>query len=82
MKRVTVTFTMDELSLLSNLVSDQLFRREFIDRRLPGHEPNPLELSLGKQLVERLRLLTGGATATRPARQNGANYRFSRPTSR
>jgi hypothetical protein len=62
---------MDELSLLTNLASDQLFRREFIDRRLPGHEPNPSELSLGKQLVERLRILTGQATGTRPTAERG-----------
>jgi hypothetical protein len=72
MTRITVTFTAKELSLLSSLASDQLFRREFIDSRLPGYTSNPAELSLGKRLVERLRLLTGRATGTRLVRRNGA----------
>jgi len=53
---ISVKFTARELELLSSLASDQLFRREFIDPRIPGHKLNPVELSLGKQLVERLRL--------------------------
>ena len=72
MTRITVTFTPKELSLLSSLVSDQLFRREFIDPRLPGYKSNPAELSLGKRLVERLRLLTDRATGTSVIRRNGA----------
>ena len=71
MKRVTVAFTPEELSLLSSLASEELFRREFIDRRLPGHEANPAQLSLGKQIVERLRLLTDRAKGTRDVRRNG-----------
>ena len=72
MTRITVTFTPKELSLLSSLASDQLFRREFIDPRLPGYKSNPAELSLGKRLVERLRLLTDRATGTSVIRRNGA----------
>ena len=53
---ISVKFTARELELLSSLVSDQLFRREFIDPRIPGHKSNPIELNLGKKLVERLRL--------------------------
>ncbi len=53
---ISVKFTVTELELLSNLASDQLFRREFIDPRIPGHKLNPTELNLGKKLVERLRL--------------------------
>jgi hypothetical protein len=53
---ISVKFTARELELLSTLASDQLFRREFIDPRIPGHKLNPVELSLGKKLVERLRL--------------------------
>ena len=56
MTRITVKLTAKELELLSSLASDQLFRREFIDSRLPGYQSNPAELSLGKKLVERLRL--------------------------
>lgn len=72
--RITVTFTAKELSLLSGLASDQLFRREFIDSRLPGYAPNPAELALGKQLVERLRLLTDRATGTKVARRSEAGH--------
>jgi hypothetical protein len=52
---ISVKFTARELELLSSLASDQLFRREFIDPRIPGHKVNPGELDLGKKLVERLR---------------------------
>jgi hypothetical protein len=72
MTRITVKFTVKELSLLSSLASDQLFRREFIDPQLPGYTPNPAELNLGKQLVERLRLLSERGTGTRLIRRNGA----------
>jgi hypothetical protein len=60
MTRITVKFTVKELELLSSLASDQLFRREFIDPRLPGYKSNPADLSLGKKLIERLRLMTKG----------------------
>jgi hypothetical protein len=72
MTRITVTFTAKELCLLSSLAADQLFRREFIDPRLPGHKPDPADLSLGKQLVQRLRLLTDRATNNGLARPAGA----------
>jgi hypothetical protein len=52
---ISVKFTARELELLSSLASDQLFRREFIDPRIPGHQLNSVELNLGKKLVERLR---------------------------
>lgn len=68
MKRITVTFTTAELSLLRSLATDQLFRREFIDPRLPGYSSNGAELAVGKQLVERLRLLTDRATGMTPTR--------------
>ena len=56
MIRVTLTFTAKELELLRSLASDQLFRREFIDPRLPGYKREVSELVLGKRLLERLRL--------------------------
>jgi hypothetical protein len=66
MTRITVRLTVDELELLNKLVSDQLFRREFIDPKFPGHKSNPLELTCGKRLIERLRSLAEGAkTAAR-----------------
>jgi hypothetical protein len=57
MKRMTLKLTVEELSLLATLAADQLFRREFIDRRIPGYNVNPGEMHLGKALVARLRLL-------------------------
>jgi hypothetical protein len=70
MTSITVKFTANELELLSSLASDQLFRREFIDSRLPGNRTNAADVSLGKQLVERMRTLVekAGRTPTR----NGA----------
>jgi hypothetical protein len=57
MTHITVKFSTAELELLSRLAADQLFRREFIDPRLPGYQSNAAELSLGKQLLVRLRLI-------------------------
>lgn len=51
----TLKLTARELTLLASLAEDQLFRREFIDPKMPGHRPNPGETSMGKALVERLR---------------------------
>ena len=72
MTRITVNFNAKELELLSSLAADQLFRREFIDPRIPGYKPNSADLSLGKQLVERLRLVMDRARRTTPTRRNGA----------
>jgi len=54
MQIITLKLTEPELKLLIDLASDQLFRREFIDPKMPGYKRNPAELSLGKKLVERL----------------------------
>ena len=62
MTNITVKLTAVELRLLTTLAADQLFRREFIDPRLPGFRSNPAELSLGKTLVERLRSTADRAT--------------------
>lgn len=72
MKRITVTFTTAELALLSSLATDQLFRREFIDPRLPGYKSNGAEIALGKQLVERLKLQADPAMGTTPTRRSEA----------
>jgi hypothetical protein len=69
---LTVKITAKELELLCGLASDQLFHREYIDARLHGFESNPAELSLGKKLVERLRLLTDRAKRSPLPRRNGA----------
>jgi len=69
MTTISVKFTTQELELLSSLASDQLFRREFIDPKMPGYKSNPADVILGKHLVERLRLVTARVTGTR---RNGA----------
>jgi hypothetical protein len=68
MPLITVKLTDQELGLLTNLAADQLFRREFIDPKMPGYKFNPSELSLGKKLVERLRLMTDRAANSRTAK--------------
>ena len=68
MQRITVKLTQQELGLLTTLASDQLFRREFIDPRMPGYKFNPAELSLGKKLVERLRLVADRVKRMPPSR--------------
>ncbi len=71
MTRMTLKLTTKELELLNSLASDQLFRREFIDPRMPGYKSNPAELSLGKKLVDRLRLMVARANGTPIPRRNG-----------
>ncbi len=65
---ITVKLTDQELGLLTSLAADQLFRREFIDPKMPGYRCNPAELNLGKKLLERLRL-TGERAKKAPARK-------------
>jgi hypothetical protein len=62
---ITLKFTATELEILTSLAADQLFRKEFIDSRLPGFRSNAPELSVGKQLVQRMRL-AAGRPAARP----------------
>ena len=57
MKRVNFAVTVDELRLLASLASDQLFRRQFIDPRMPGYKGSPEEVTLGKALVGRMKLI-------------------------
>jgi hypothetical protein len=35
-KNIRIEVTLDELLLVTTLLSDQLFRREFIDPKMPG----------------------------------------------
>jgi hypothetical protein len=72
MTLISVKFTTQEIELLSSLATDQLFRREFIDSRLPGFRSNPADLSLGKKLVERMRL-TADRIKKIPTKRNGAH---------
>ncbi len=69
MTNLTVKLTQNELDLLCNLASDQLFRREFIDTRLPGFKSNPGDVSMGKKLIERLRGITDRAKGIRAPRR-------------
>ena len=55
MTAINVKLTSKEIELLAGLASDQLFRREFIDPKIPGYKKNSGEISMGKALVARLR---------------------------
>ena len=54
---LTVKLTVEELELLASLASDQLFRREFIDPKMPGYRGNPAQVRMGKALLARLRAM-------------------------
>ena len=56
-KLMNLKLTLEELKLLASLASDQLFRRQFIDPKMPGYRTNSGEINLGKALVARLRLI-------------------------
>ena len=72
MTRINVSFTVNELSLLISLASDQIFRREFIDPRLPGYKSDAAELSLGKQIVQRLQLIADRTKNKAPTERSGS----------
>ena len=55
MTQITIKLTIQELELLTALAADQLFRREFIDPKLPGYRINFAEIRMAKGLVARLR---------------------------
>jgi hypothetical protein len=65
MTLITLKLTLEELELMTTLVSDQLFRREFIDPKMPGHKSNSGEMQLGKALVARMKLLVDPDSAKR-----------------
>jgi len=64
MKNIKIEVTQQELLLAITLMSDQLFRREFIDPKMPGYKADPSELAMGKDLVLRLRALVKQASET------------------
>lgn len=77
---ITLKLTPEELELLTSLASDQLFRKEFIDPKMPGFKSNAAEITLAKGLVARLRSIVdpGAAKRTPPPRRarrvfNGAS---------
>ena len=59
MTLITLRLTPAELETLLKLATDQLFRKEFIDSRLPGCGSDAGELTVGKQLVQRMRKAAG-----------------------
>ena len=74
MKLITLKLTVRELELLTTLAADQLFRKEFIDPRMPEYRSNPDEMSLSKALVGRMRKMVDPSYAkkTTPPRISGA----------
>ncbi|MBI5084896.1 MAG: helix-turn-helix domain-containing protein [Acidobacteria bacterium] len=69
---INVKLTAKELELLTSLASDQLFRREFIDPKMPGHTADASSITLGKNLVSRLRALANPGAAARTANGKSA----------
>lgn len=55
--RATLSLSVEELKLLHSLASAQLFRREFIDPKMPGYRVDAGELRSCKSLVARLQSL-------------------------
>jgi hypothetical protein len=55
MTYVSVRLTLADVELLSQMVAEQLFRREFFDAWPSEHPADPAELARGKKLLERLR---------------------------
>lgn len=60
-----VKFTQRELELLTMLAADQLFRREFIDPKMPGHRGGVEDVQQGKALLDRLRAVLDPRSAIR-----------------
>ena len=81
MKRLTLELTLEELKLLASLASDQLFRKEFIDPRMPGHQPNPAEVNLGKTLVGRLRVMVAESSPKKGFPARGTGWRSGQASS-
>lgn len=64
MKNIKIEVTLEELLLVTTLLSDQLFRREFIDPKMPGYKADPVELAMGKDLVLRLKSMAREASGS------------------
>lgn len=84
MKFSTLKLSSQEIRLLAGLASDQLFRREFIDPRMPGNRANPDEIALGKLLVGRLESMIEEAAGDGQASRHAVTARHwhSRPKPR
>jgi hypothetical protein len=64
MKNIKIEVTLEELLLVTTLMADQLFRREFIDPKMPGYKRDPAELAMGKEVVLRLRSMAREASGS------------------
>jgi len=64
MTNIKIEVNLEELLLLTTLMSDQLFRREFIDPKMPGYKGDPAELAMGKDLVLRLKSMAREASGS------------------
>jgi hypothetical protein len=83
MKPITLKLTVEELSLLTSLAADQLFRREFIDPRMPGYRAVPGQVALGKSLIAGLRqVLDESARQATGARTGETSYAWASPSKR
>jgi len=79
MTQINLKLTVRELELLVALASDQLFRREFIDPKMPGHRANLEEVGMGKALVSRLRTVLDPNSARKTA-PDSSSARKTTPT--
>ena len=52
---IRVELTVFELDLLTTLAADQLFRKEFIDPKMPGYKADYDQIGVTKTLIARLR---------------------------
>jgi hypothetical protein len=62
---VNLKLSLHELDVLTSLASDQLFRREFIDPKMPGHRADSGRLAMGKALLARMQDLASPAKGSR-----------------
>src|ERR1700692_3270914 len=54
-KKRSLELTVEELEVLLPLASDQLFRNEFIDIRIPGYEQNREKVQAAKAVISRIK---------------------------
>ena len=54
-KKLSLELTVEELEVLLPLASDQLFRNEFIDTRMPGSKKSIEEIRSAKALISRIK---------------------------
>ena len=76
--QITIKMTQKELDLLTSLASDQIFRLEFIDSKLPGFKNKSADIAMAKALLARLRLTVDPGAATRTT-GNSVRIAQSRP---